>query len=304
MRFFNSSVCAALVGIAFSHMAQAAQPADTEASQRWVSAGGALSEWVVALGGQSRLVGVDTTSQYPESLRSLPSIGYQRQLSSEGILSLRPDVLVGTEEMGPPPVLEQLRAAKVQVEVLPAGADMATLKSNLQRLGVLLGAPEQAARLIERYQQQLDNQQQWIVQAQKGAEAPGVLLLVGHGGGKPMVAGKGTAGDWLIQQAGGRNLATHDGYKVFSVEAMAGLAPQVLIVADRALRGDAARKALFKENPALSATPAARDDRVFDLDPTLLVGGLGPRLPDNLQKLSHALYPTAKPLSAAVRSEP
>lgn len=304
MRFFNSGVCAALVGVVFSHMAQAAQPASAEAPQRWVSAGGALSEWIVALGGQSRLVGVDTTSQYPEALRSLPSIGYQRQLSSEGILSLRPNVLVGTDEMGPPPVLEQLRAAKVQVEALPANPDMATLKSNLQRLGVLLGESEQATRLIESYQQQLDSQQKWIVQAQQGGVAPGVLLLVGHGGGKPMVAGKGTAGDWLIQQAGGRNLATHNGYKVFSVEAMAGLAPQVLIVADRALRGDAARKALFKENPALAATPAARDERVFDLDPTLLVGGLGPRLPDSLQQLSQALYPSARPLSAAVRSEP
>nr|WP_122316976.1 ABC transporter substrate-binding protein [Pseudomonas cichorii] len=304
MRFFNSGVSMALLGIFFSHLAHAAQPSSSDTPQRWVSAGGALTEWVVALGGQSRLVGVDSTSQYPQALRSLPSIGYQRQLSSEGILSLRPDVLVGTEEMGPPPVLEQLRAAKVRVEALPADADLATLKSNLQRLGVLLGAQEQADRLIESYQQQMDNQQKWIAQAQKDGATPGVLLLVGHGGGKPMVAGKGTAGDWLIRQAGGRNLATHDGYKVFSVEAMAGLAPQVLVVADRTLRGEAARKALFKENLALAATPAARDDRLFDLDPTLLVGGLGPRLPESLQALSQALYPAAKPLSAAVRSAP
>ncbi len=64
--------------------------------QRWVSAGGALSEWVSALGGESKLVGVDTTSQHPQSLRKLPSIGYQRSLSAEGILSLRPDILIGS----------------------------------------------------------------------------------------------------------------------------------------------------------------------------------------------------------------
>ncbi|MFJ4143952.1 hemin ABC transporter substrate-binding protein [Pseudomonas sp. NPDC089734] len=304
MRFFNSGLLAAMAGIVFSQLAHAAPTAAPETSSRWVSAGGALTEWVVAMGAQARLVGVDTTSQHPESLKSLPSIGYQRQLSSEGILSLRPDVLVGTEEMGPPPVLAQLRAANVKVEAFSADPDMAALKSNLQRLGALLGDTDRAARLIDSYQQQMDNQQVWIAQAQKGSAAPGVLLLVGHGGGKPMVAGKGTAGDWLIRQAGGHNLATHDGYKVFSVEAMAGLSPKVLIVADRTLRGEAARKALFKENPALAATPAAKDGRLFDLDPTLLVGGLGPRLPESLQQLSQAFYPDARPLSAAVRSEP
>ena len=54
-----------------------------ELPHRWVSAGGALSEWVCVLGAESKLVGVDTTSQHPESLKSLPSIGYQRQLSAE-----------------------------------------------------------------------------------------------------------------------------------------------------------------------------------------------------------------------------
>src|SRR3546814_14751433 len=87
-----------------------------ELPQRWVSAGGAVSEWVSALGGESKLVGVDTTSQHPEALRDLPSIGYQRQLSAEGVLSLRPQILVGTEEMGPPPVLSQLRSPGRSVE--------------------------------------------------------------------------------------------------------------------------------------------------------------------------------------------
>lgn len=96
--------------------------------QRWVSAGGALSEWVSALGGESKLVGVDTTSQHPESLKKLPSIGYQRSLSAEGILSLRPDILIGSEEMGPPPVIAQVRSAKVQVELFSAQPDLPTLE--------------------------------------------------------------------------------------------------------------------------------------------------------------------------------
>ncbi|KJZ67149.1 heme/hemin ABC transporter substrate-binding protein [Pseudomonas fluorescens] len=282
----STRVAALCVGLLVSHHAAAA-----ELPQRWVSAGGALSEWISALGGESKLVGVDTTSQHPESLKALPSIGYQRQLSAEGILSLRPQILVGTEEMGPPPVLSQVRSAGVQVELFSAQPDLPTLQGNLQHLGKLLGTEDQASQVFQTYQQQLDQQKIRVTRAQLKEKSPGVLLLLGHAGGKPLIAGKDTAADWLLQQAGGHNLATHTGYKPFSVESLVSLDPEVLVFADRALSGDAARAALFKENPILSSTRAAKGRRVMELDPTLLVGGLGPRLPEALKKLSDAFYP-------------
>ena len=283
----SASAIALVVGLLVNPVAHAA-----ERPQRWVSAGGALSEWVTVLGGESKLVGVDTTSQHPESLKALPSLGYQRQLSAEGILSLRPQVLVGTEEMGPPPVLAQIRSAGVQVEMFSAQPDLPALKGNLQHLGKLLGNETKADEVFSGYEQALDQHTRWVAKAQASQKAPGVLVLIGHAGGKSLIAGKGTAADWVLQQAGGHNLATHIGYKPFSLESLAGLSPDVLVFADRALTGDAARAALFKENPILASTPAAKSGRVFELDPTLLVGGLGPRLPQSLIKLSADFYPS------------
>lgn len=282
----STHVAVLCVGLFVSHQAAAA-----DLPQRWVSAGGALSEWVTALGGESKLVGVDTTSQHPQALKALPSIGYQRSLSAEGILSLRPDILIGTEEMGPPPVLAQVKAARVQVELFSAEPDLPTLEKNVTHLGRLLGAEEQATQLLQSYQQQLDAQKTRVTDAQSRQKAPGVLLLLGHAGGKPLIAGKDTAADWLLQQAGGRNLATHTGYKPFSVESLASLDPEVLVFSDRALTGEAAKTALFKENPILNASRAAKAGRVLELDPTLLVGGLGPRLPAALKTLSDDFYP-------------
>ncbi|WP_455887656.1 heme/hemin ABC transporter substrate-binding protein [Pseudomonas rustica] len=280
------ALCASLV---LSTQALAA-----ELPQRWVSAGGALSEWITALGGEARLVGVDTTSQHPASLKSLPSVGYQRQLSAEGILSLRPDVLVGTEEMGPPPVLAQIRKAGVQVELFSSKAELAAVDQNLKHLGQLLGAEQQASALAAGYHQQLEAVQAKVKQAQAGQKAPGVLLLVGHAGAKPLIAGQGTAGDWLLGQAGGRNLAEHQGYKNFSNEALAALDPDVIVFSDRALADEQALQALLKENPALAASRAVREKRLVSLDPTLLVGGLGPRLPSTLQSLAATFYPAAQ----------
>ncbi|WP_342654429.1 ABC transporter substrate-binding protein [Pseudomonas sp. F3-2] len=293
---FMTRLTAILTGLVIANLALA----DTPLPQRWVSAGGALTEWVVALGGESYLVGVDTTSQHPQTLKTLPSIGYQRQLSSEGILSLRPDILVGTEEMGPPAVIEQLRAAGIKVQVLSASADVSALKGNLETLGTLLGKQDEARRLSESFARQLDSQHTWVDQAQQHQSAPGVLLLVSHAGAAPMVAGAGTVGDWLIKQAGGRNLATHSGYKIFSAEAMAGLSPEVMVFTDRAQNGASARDALLKQNPVLAASRAARDNRFVEIDPTLLVGGLGPRLPEAIKHLSKAFYPADTSINAKV----
>ena len=275
-------------GLLISHASVAG-----ELPQRWVSAGGALSEWVSVLGAESKLVGVDTTSQHPESLKSLPSIGYQRQLSAEGVLSLKPDVLIGTEEMGPAQVLQQIRGAGVPVEMFSAQADLASLEGTLTHLGRLLGDEKQAAQVFKDYQQQLEQHQQQVKSAQADHKAPGVLLLLGHAGGKPLIAGKDTAADWLLTRAGGHNLATHTGYKPFSIEALAGLNPEVLVFADRSLTGEAARNALMKENPVLASIRAAKNGRVYELDPTLLVGGLGPRLPASLKQLTAEFYPAA-----------
>ena len=286
-----------IAGLLLSHLAHAAaQP------QRVVSVGGALTEWVVALDGERQLVGIDSTSQHPESIRALPSVGYQRQLSSEGILTLRPDRLLGTEEMGPPPVIAQLRAAGVQIHLLSARAEIPALDSNLRSLGALLDKAVEARQLTEQFLQRIQAQHDWVARAQQHQSAPGVLLLVSHAGSQPMVAGVGTVGDWLVRQAGGYNLATHGGYAVFSAEAMTGLNPDVLIITDRAQNKTSARDALLKENPPLAASQAARSGRLVEIDPTLLVGGLGPRLPDAVATLASVFYPARSPLAGSAQS--
>ncbi|MNM71805.1 Hemin-binding periplasmic protein HmuT precursor [compost metagenome] len=290
----RKKILLACAGLLFSQLASASDALP----QRWVSAGGAFSEWVVALGGESKLVGVDSTSQYPRSLHSLPGIGYQRALAAEGILALRPDILVGSSEMGPPPVLEQLKASGVRIELLSAKADVPALQQNLTTLGQLLGQQTQAQTLLSNYQQRLQQQAAVVKQARQQHPAPRVLLLLSHSGGNLQVAGKDTLAAWMIEQAGGQSLGEHTGYKPVSSEAMLALDPQVILLAGSRLQGDAARTALLEQNPVLAQTQAGRDGRVLVIDPTLLVGGLGPRVPDTLATLTAAFYPHAKTLSA------
>ncbi|MGE8154785.1 heme/hemin ABC transporter substrate-binding protein [Pseudomonas vancouverensis] len=268
--------------------------------QRWVSAGGAFSEWVVALGGESKLVGVDSTSQYPQSLHSLPGVGYQRALAAEGILALKPDILVGSDEMGPPPVLAQLKAAGVRIELLSAKPDVPALQHNLTELGQLLGKESEAQTLMGGYLKRLQSQADWVKAAQQQQAAPRVLMLLSHSGGNLQVAGKDTLATWMIQQAGGKSLGEHNGYKPVSNEAMLSLDPQVIIFASSRSDGETASKTLLEQNPILAQTRAGRDGRIVVIDPTLLVGGLGPRIPDALTRLSTAFYPDVKAQTAEI----
>ncbi|WXL27019.1 ABC transporter substrate-binding protein [Ectopseudomonas mendocina] len=281
----------AVIAVCASVMLATAALADEPLPQRWITAGGSLSEWVVELGGERHLVGVDSTSRHPASLTKLPSVGYQRQLAAEGILALRPDVVLGTEEMGPPPVLAQLRSAGVKVQSLSSQPELNSLHANLQYVGELLGDKGRAEQVFSAYQQRLAQQQAWLTDVQKKQSAPGVVILIGHAGASPMAGGRDTVADWLVAHAGGRNLATHEGYKALSTEALLGLNPDVVLIADRQLAGEAAQKALLSQNPALAATKAATEGRLLVIDPTLLVGGLGPRLPDALSEISALFYP-------------
>ena len=268
-------------------VAQASHAADLP--QRWVSAGGSVTEWIVELGGESRLVAVDTTSQHPASLEKMPKIGYQRQLSAEGILALRPDLLVGSEEMGPPPVLDQLRRASVRVETLSSRPELPALDNNLKQLGTWLGKPEQAQSEFAAFRDGLNSLSTRLA-THKG-EVPRVLLLVGGGGDRPLVAGSDTLGAWLLTQAGANNVATHKGYKPLSSEMLLGLDPAFIVIADRRINGPEAAKALVAQNPGLAGSRAVRENHLLPLDATLLVGGLGPRLPAAAEALAKAFHP-------------
>lgn len=105
------------------------------AAERIVVAGGSLTELIYAMGAGKRVVGVDETTSYPPETAKLPHIGYWKQLSSEGILSLRPDSVITWQDAGPQIVLDQLRAQKVNVVTLPrVPATLEQMYANIRQL--------------------------------------------------------------------------------------------------------------------------------------------------------------------------
>ncbi|MDT8872279.1 hypothetical protein RAA17_16480 [Komagataeibacter rhaeticus] len=90
------------------------------------------------------MIAVDITSTWPEqALREKKSVGYMRALSAEGILSLRPDLMLAMNDCGPPPVLDQLMASTVPVVFVDATPSEDAIVARTRFLASLLDAKQQ-----------------------------------------------------------------------------------------------------------------------------------------------------------------
>lgn len=69
------------------------------------------------LGFGDQIIATDITSTYPASMQQLPSIGYRNQIKAEGILAQAPDLVLIEEGYLNPDVVEQLKAAQVNIHI-------------------------------------------------------------------------------------------------------------------------------------------------------------------------------------------
>lgn len=242
-------------------------------SQRVITIGGSLTEIVYALDAEALLVGTDTTSYYPDAAEALPKVGYQRTLSAEGILSLQPDLVILTDEAGPPPVIKQLQAAKVKILTLKASRSLADIKQNIALVGESLHASSKADALLT----QLDEQSLSLNDLlQNYHQQPRVLFILQHAGGAPMVAGNATAADSIISLSGGVNVVNgFDGYKPFTPEAIINKQPEIILVTQQGLEQVGGVESLLRI-PGLAQTPAGQKRHILSMDSLLLLG-FGPR---------------------------
>lgn len=271
--------------------AGAQNPAYAQAGpQRVVTLGSDVTEIVYALGEERRLAGRDATSAYPADAARLPDVGYFRQLGAEGVLSLKPDLILATATAGPPEVLRQIASTGVKLVTMPEGYNPETLLKKYQTIAEALNAPDKGAALADRLKQEMA-QATATVAALPGR--PKVLFVISSGGGAPMAAGRDTAADAMIALAGGENVfAAHSGYKAVSLEASAAAAPEAIAMMEQTLQGLGGISGIAA-HPALGLTPAAKERRIVARDGSFLLN-FGPRLPAAIMDFAKAIRGSAK----------
>lgn len=287
--------------------AEAARPAARasaprpDAAVRLITVGGALTETVFALGLEHGLVGADSTSTHPAAAQQLPKVGYLRQLSAEGVLSLRPTAVLCTAEAGPPQVLQQLQAAGIRVTRVPANHGWQAVRDKVHAVGEVTGQAQRGLDFLQQLQARWQQTQALVhslrqARLQSGRPEPRVVFLLAHGG-TAQASGVDTAADALIPLCGARNPLAEaggfSGYKPLSAESMALAAPDAILTTTESLQAIGGADALW-QRPELRLTPAyaqrhARPGGTLLHLPALELLGFGPRLPQTVAHLARGL---------------
>jgi len=237
------------------------------AAQRLVSIGGDVTEIIYALGSGDQLVGRDTTSQRPEASLKLPDIGYMRQLNSEGILALKPTLVLTNAQAQPSQVFQQIEKVGVKVVTVPATPQLSEIAVKVNTLAQALGKTVQAQPILQRLDQQLSA----LKQVPAGGSHKALYIMANHGM-QSLIAGKETAADIALRSAGLTNVMGQvPHYQQMSQEGVIAAAPEVIIIDQHALQQMGGASQLWKL-PGLALTPAGKARRVVVIDQMALLG--------------------------------
>lgn len=197
-------------------------------SSRIAVAGGSITEILYLLGAEERIVAVDTTSTYPATARALPSVGYVRALSTEGLLSMRPTLVLGEEDMGPPEVLAQLERIGLPMVAIDEEHTAEGIMRKIRCVARILGLSQKADALI------LDTLAPLTVELDRARGRAGwqplAVLILDARSGTLVAAGKETSGQAFLRMIGARNLFSDiSGWKPVSPETILSARPDFVI---------------------------------------------------------------------------
>jgi len=256
---------------------------------RVVVLNGDLTEVVYALGMGERVVGVDRSATYPPEAIAKASIGYQRDLSAEGIVSLEPTLIIGNEGAGPPPVIAQIRTLGIPVVILPSTTSLDGVTTKIQLVADALGVPERGRILAEETQAKIDEA---IALAAGAKQQPKVAFLYLRGAQVQMLAGVGSRADAMIVAAGGLDAGTEAGVTdsmPITPESMVTADPDVILTTSSGLESVGGVDGVLGI-PGIAQTTAGANRAVLGLDAQYFLG-FGPRTGDALLDLVQALHP-------------
>ena len=246
-------------------------------------AGGSITELIYLLGEEERIIAADRTSNYPKEALELPSVGYVRNISAEGILSLKPTLVLGEHDMGPDEVIKQIENVSVEVIRVNEVHTASGIVDKLRCVASILGVNDKADFLLKNRIGNLINQLD-VVKSRSEFRSR-VALVLNFSDGAPIIAGKNTSGNGVIEMAGAKNVFhSIDGWKPVSRETLVGASPDHIIITERALRAIGGLSGM-KQDIALTLTPAVQHGRVHAVDGMALLG-FGIRTLDAALKLS------------------
>jgi iron complex transport system substrate-binding protein len=279
-----------IAGVALLLGALACSRGDASAGTRVVGVSKQINEYLYDMHAESVLVARDLTSIYPERIRSLPSVGYHRALSAEGIMSMRPTMLLTDGNLGPDAVVSQVKKVGIPIVVMTPGSTLDSAQLLMSELGRRFRHERQADSVLVEWRQgmsqSLADSAQWV-----SRHRPRVLVMhFGQLVNDYLAMKRGTTADQIVRWAGGVNAVDSVGGMLrLTPELIAKAAPDVIIATDIGFdRLGSVEK--FAALPGVALTPAAKTKRLHRIDESELMY-FGPRTPSTVREIAGWLHP-------------
>lgn len=249
--------------------------------------GGDITEILYSLGLEAKIIGVDATSQFPaEALKQKTNVGYMRALSTEGVLSIAPHLIIASVSAGPPEVVKALKQTSVPYLEVDEGHSPEGVVEKVRFVAQALDVSAEGNRLALKIESEFKVLADQRAKIGKPSRA---VFILGSQSGRATVGGSGTSADAIFKLAGIENAAASvNGYKPVVDEALVQMMPDVIVTMRRSSGTHDIDKVMSM--PGMQSTPAGRGNRTVVMDGLYLLG-FGPRTPAAALDLMRQVYP-------------
>lgn len=254
-----------------------------QAPERIVSLIPSNTEILFAVGAGDSVVGVTEHDDYPPEAADIDQIGGYAGFSTEKIIDLEPDLVLGEIGNGED-TLDNLRKQGLTVVTLDSQT-LDDIMNNILLVGNITGNDAQAREVVSNMKQvTADIEEQTAGLSDE--ERPRVLYLVSF---EPMyVAGSNSFPDNLISIAGGKNIVAADGWPIISIEDVVEKDPEIIICSGMGGYGNTIKEQLL-DNELIAQTTAVKNNHVMVVSDSNIVERPGPRIIEGLEEL-HAYF--------------
>ncbi|HAO25340.1 MAG TPA: hypothetical protein DCQ49_09665 [Methylophaga sp.] len=275
-------------GVLLLLTAQITMAEPVHADKKIISVDSNATEILLALGVGSNIIATDITSEPLLKSHHVKQLGYHRALSAEAILSLQPDLIVGSDHTGPAPTVKAIQNAQINFIQLNSPQTIADLRSNIQYLAKALDREKTGQQLIV----DIQRMETAITDHLNGSNLKMVFLLDLNDRGLSQ-AGRDTVGHALINVLDGQNISEFNGYQSVSLESVLAMNPDVILVGNRSNRAPETEQ-LLSRYPLLKNTAAGQTRRIISIDASKLIAGLSITAVKQADQLAAIIYSSAR----------
>lgn len=266
-----------VIGISFSASAQ---------QLRIITAGSALTETVCALGDCDKIIASDRTSLYPAEIQKLPSIGYRSSINAEGILGLKPTLIIAEKEYVEDAVLQQLAGSGIKLVIVDRKNTVDDTRKFIQQIATALHREAEGKKLIAKIDGELAEAKKMLTRAKT---TPKVMCIYNRGTATVSIAGTNTFGEIVSYVGATSAVKDIDGYKPLNTEALIAANPDYLVMISTGLESIGGIEGMLNV-PGVAQTTAGKKKQIVSLD-SLMLTNFGPRVGEAVKALVVLLHP-------------